>query len=165
MNSMSMLLVFGGLMFLNAMIVFALLRTNIQFNNFIVWLNQKQTELLGIEKNTDSLSKKMKDCITLFSYWVLQSKNLLIPIAFVAQGLVAVAYMSAAEGTFFSGTAFILSLIQSAVIVFVYEIVNRIRLSVNVIGEINEEYIKLTVKDDLDKEIEKIEGGEDNGET
>jgi len=156
-----MLLIFGGLIFLNASIVFAIIRANLQFDSFIGWLTQKENELLSIEKDTESLSNKMKDAIALFSLWVEQSRKLLIPIVLVAQGFVAVAYTSAAAGTFDTFMSVILSFIQAGVIVLMFDVGSRILLSVRVVGDINQEYIKLTITDDLD---EKIKGEDDTGE-
>lgn len=161
MNSIPMLLIFGGLIFLNASIVFALIRTNLQFDSFIGWLTQKQNELLSVEKDTESLSNKMKDAITLFSFWVTQSRKLLIPIVLVAQGMVALAYMSAADGTFDVFMSVILSFVQASVIVLMVDTGSRILLSVRVVGDINQEFIKLTITDDLDEEAE---GEDDTGE-
>lgn len=158
-----MLIVFGGFLLLNSLLVALFFRVNINTQQYIGWLHSKQVE---IQDNEDGhiAADKINTAIETFSEWFHQTKMVIIPAVLGVQFLTGIAFGDAIDQTFTHLMSALISIGQAFAIVCFIETAQRVVLTVRVVRDINEEIIKITVGKEIEKEEDKIDKENHNGE-
>lgn len=157
MNGIWLNVVFDGFMILNILILLTYVKINSYIESLIDWLIKKQTEVAELKDIGNTLPQTIDLKLHTMGTWIAQTKQLFIPIIVVTQFGMALGYGFATDHKLTPLFANILAIGQAAIIASIFEVSRRYLYSLRSVHDINLEIIKITITDDLDKEIKHIE--------